>query len=52
MALLPAGFALPPLPYLLSLLVGGVVIAVGLWRRQPVVTAATVLGLVPWMAVG
>jgi uncharacterized membrane protein len=52
MALLPAGFALPPLPYLLGLLVGGVVIAVGLWRRQPVVTAATVLGLVPWMAVG
>ncbi|MFB6361420.1 MAG: DUF63 family protein [Halobacteriales archaeon] len=52
MALLPAGFALPPLPYLLGLLAIGGGIAVGLWRRQPAVSTATVLGLVPWMAIG
>lgn len=52
MALLPAGFALPPLPYLLGLLALGIGVAVMLWRRQPAVTAVTVLGLVPWMAIG
>lgn len=52
MAVLPAGFSLPPLPYLLGILAGGLAVAGGLWRRQPAVTAGTVLGLVPWMAIG
>lgn len=52
MAILPAGFALPPLPYLLGLLAGVVVVSGVLWRQSPAVTAETVLGLVPWMAVG
>ncbi|MDZ7700686.1 MAG: DUF63 family protein [Halobacteriales archaeon] len=52
MAILPAGFALPPLPYLLVLVVGVGAVAAGLWRLAPAVTADTVLGLVPWMAVG
>lgn len=52
MAILPAGFALPPLPYLLVLVAGVLAVAAGLWRLAPAVTADTVLGLVPWMAVG
>lgn len=49
---LPAGFGLPPLPYLVGLLVGvGLVIEL-LRRRQPGVTARTVIGLVPWMVSG
>lgn len=52
MAILPAGFALPPLPYLLGLVVGTAAVAGGLWRLAPAVTADTVLGLAPWMALG
>lgn len=52
MAVLPAGFALPPLPYLVALVVGVAAVAGVLWRLAPAVTPATVLGLVPWMAVG
>jgi len=52
MAVLPAGFALPPLPYLLGLIAGVGIVAGGLWRRQPAVTALTILALVPWMAIG
>lgn len=52
MAVLPAGFALPPLPYLLGLVAGVFLVAVALWRLAPAVTAETVLGLAPWMAVG
>lgn len=49
---LPAGFALPPAPYMLGLMVGLGVVGGGLWRSQPSVTEATGLALVPWMAVG
>lgn len=52
MALLPAGFALPPLPYLIGLAVGVVVVGGALWRLTPAVTTDTVLALAPWMAVG
>ncbi len=49
---LPSGFALPPLPYLLVLLIGVLGVAVLLYRRAPRVTQAVVLGLVPWILVG
>ncbi|MDY6819111.1 MAG: DUF63 family protein [Halobacteriales archaeon] len=49
---LPAGFGLPPLPYLVGLL-GGIGVVVGLLNvRRPSVTDRTVLGLVPWMVTG
>lgn len=49
---LPEGFALPPLLYVIGLLaaVGGVGYA--LYRRAPRVDDQHVLGLAPWMAVG
>lgn len=50
--LVPAGTQLPPLPYLLGLLVGCVAVGAGLWRRAPAVTDATVLALGPWIALG
>jgi Predicted membrane protein len=52
MALLPAGFTVPPWPYLvvLALAVGGV--GYGLASRRPAVTARHVLGLAPWIVVG
>ena len=49
---LPDGFALPPVPYLVILVVGFVLVAWGLWREDPTVTDRTVLALVPWMAMG
>jgi uncharacterized membrane protein len=52
MAVLPEGFALPPLPYLIALLVGLVVVAATFRRRRPPVTDATILALAPWMALG
>ncbi len=52
MAVLPAGFALPPLPYLLGLLAASAAVGAWLWRLRPAVTGDTVLGLVPWMGVG
>jgi uncharacterized membrane protein len=52
MALLPAGFALPPLPYLLALLAGLLAVGTLLARRRPAVTDATVLGFVPWIVLG
>lgn len=51
-ALLPEGFGLPPLPYLLGLLIGVAVVAGVLVRERPAVTGATVVGLAPWMVVG
>jgi uncharacterized membrane protein len=50
--LLPEGFALPPLPYLLAL--GGALVAVaaGFRRRRPAVGADHVLALIPWMVAG
>lgn len=52
MAVLPAGFSLPPLPYLLALLVGLGVVGWLLVRRRPPVTEWTVLALVPWVVLG
>jgi len=52
MAVLPAGFALPPLPYLLALVVALAAVVGALWRLGPAVTDRTVLGLAPWMGVG
>jgi len=52
MAVLPEGFALPPLPYLLALLVGLGVVGVLLARRRPCVTNATILAFAPWMVLG
>jgi uncharacterized membrane protein len=50
--LLPSGFALPALPYLLGLLVAGAATAVLLYLRRPAVTEETVAALAPWMAGG
>lgn len=50
--LLPDGFVLPPLPYLLGLLVAALAVGYGLARRRPRVTQPHILGLVPWMALG
>jgi uncharacterized membrane protein len=52
MAVLPAGFALPPLPHLLALLAGLALVAVGFARRSPAVTSRHVIGLAPWMVTG
>lgn len=49
---LPDGFALPALPYLLALLAATAAVAALLVRRRPVVREATVLAFVPWMVVG
>ncbi|MFC7202211.1 DUF63 family protein [Haloferax namakaokahaiae] len=52
MAILPEGFALPPLPYLVVLVAGLVGVGVGFSRRRPTVSADHVLALVPWMVAG
>ena len=49
---LPAGFALPPLPYLLVLVVGLVGVGVGVRRRSPAFDGRHVVALVPWMLTG
>ncbi|MXR41265.1 DUF63 family protein [Halobaculum sp. WSA2] len=49
---LPAGFGLPPLPYLLALAVVLAGVALGLRRRDPDFGGRHVLALVPWMCVG
>ena len=52
MVLLPEGFALPPLPYLLGLLTAAVAVGAGLSRRRPPITARHIIAFAPWMAVG
>jgi uncharacterized membrane protein len=52
MAILPAGFALPALPYLVGLLAAAAVAGGLLYRRRPPVTESTVAALTPWMAAG
>ncbi|GAB3315542.1 DUF63 family protein [Haloplanus salinarum] len=52
LALLPEGFSLPPLPYLLALLAGLGVVAGLLARRRPPVTERLVLAATPWMVLG
>jgi uncharacterized membrane protein len=52
MVLLPEGFVLPPLPYLLGLLIVVGAVGYGLYRRRPPVTAHHILAFAPWMVVG
>lgn len=52
MALLPEGFALPPLAYLAVLVVAVLVVAALLYATSPPVTERTVLALGPWMVLG
>jgi uncharacterized membrane protein len=52
MALLPEGFALPPLPYLLALAVGVVAVGYAFRERRPPVGEREVLALAPWMVLG
>jgi uncharacterized membrane protein len=49
---LPAGFALPPLPYLLGLLAALCAVGAALAVRRPAVGERHVLALVPWVLVG
>lgn len=49
---LPEGFALPPLPFLVGLVSGVIVVGGVLAHRSPRVSDRTVLGLVPWIGVG
>ena len=52
MALLPAGFGLPPLPYLVVLVVGVVAVGYGVRRRGLTAGEREVLALAPWMVFG
>lgn len=52
MALLPEGFALPPLPYLLTLAAGVVAVGYGVRRRGLTAGESEVLALAPWMVLG
>lgn len=52
MAILPEGFALPPVPYLVVLALSVVAVAGALYRISPPVTERTVLGFAPWMVLG
>ena len=50
--MLPSGFALPPLPYLVGLVAAVGVAVAALRRRRPSVTEAAVAAFAPWMAAG
>lgn len=52
MALLPSGFALPALPYLLAILALVGVTAAALYVTRPEVTQAAVVAFAPWMVTG
>lgn len=49
---LPDGFALPPLPYLLVLVVGVGAVAWALRSERPAVTESVVVAFAPWMVAG
>jgi uncharacterized membrane protein len=49
---LPEGFALPPLPYLLPLLVAVGLVAGALYRTDPHISDRTIVALAPWILVG
>lgn len=49
---LPEGFALPPLSYLVILFAAAITVGYALYRRQPRVGEQQILGLAPWIAVG
>ncbi|MFC7234375.1 DUF63 family protein [Halosegnis marinus] len=50
--LLPTGAALPPLPYLLAVVVAVGAVGLGLRRVRPTVTPRVVAGFAPWMLAG
>ena len=50
--LVPAGTTLPPLPYLLGVVLAAGAVAVSFRRRPPTITESHVLALAPWMALG
>ena len=50
--LLPAGFGLPPLPYLLALAAASAGVALGLRRHDPAFGPRQVLASLPWICVG
>lgn len=50
--LLPEGFVLPSLPYLISVLVASLVVTGVLYRQAPSITEQLIVALAPWMAVG
>lgn len=52
MQVLPVGFTLPPLPYLVGILVASALVVAGLYRQRPAITEQVVVSLAPWMAVG
>jgi uncharacterized membrane protein len=52
MALLPSGFALPPTPYLVAVLVFAGLAGTALWSARPQVTQAAVVAFAPWMVTG
>jgi uncharacterized membrane protein len=52
MQILPSGFALPPLPYLVVLLGGAGLVTVLLSAAQPKIEQKLVVSLLPWMAIG
>jgi uncharacterized membrane protein len=52
MQLLPTGFALPPLPYLLAVVLGSLTVLGLLYRRRPGVTPRVVTAFAPWMVAG
>ncbi|WP_152043432.1 DUF63 family protein [Salinigranum salinum] len=52
MLLLPEGFALPPAPYLVALLLGVAVVGIGARRRDLAVDERHILAFVPWMLAG
>ncbi|MDL0143381.1 DUF63 domain-containing protein, partial [Halobacterium salinarum] len=51
-AVLPSGFALPPLPHLLAVAALAAAVLVGLRRDPPTVDGRAVLALAPWMVAG
>lgn len=52
MSLLPSGFSVPPLQYLLALGAGALLAGVALRRRRPRVNPRVVAALAPWMIAG
>ncbi|WP_435197143.1 DUF63 family protein [Natronomonas sp. EA1] len=52
MALLPSGTALPPLPYLVAVLLALVAVVGLLHRRSPAITPQVVAAFAPWMVAG
>jgi len=49
---LPSGFALPPLPYLVAVAAATLAVVAGLRRDRPAVSTRVVLALAPWMVLG